>query len=79
MQSTINLLQVFMSVKSNDHITSSTRQVALGAVKNNGVVYKSKGITWFLLSRSLQPIWETDSTHKTNLQSNININKYTSE
>lgn len=65
-----------MSAKSNDHIMSSTRHCE-GIVE--GVAYKSKGITQFLLSRSLQPIWETEPTHKTNLQSNININKYTYE
>lgn len=51
-----------MSVKSNDHIMNSTRHCE-GIVE--GVVYKSKGITWFLLSGSLQPTYETDSTQKT--------------
>lgn len=45
-----------------------------------GVVFKSKGITESLLSRSLQPIWEdklhTKTNYKTYLQSNINTNKY---
>lgn len=67
-----------MSVKFNDHV-NSTRHCE-GMV---GVVYKSKGITWSLLSRSLQSIWEdkfhTQNNYKTYLQSNINTNKYTYE
>lgn len=68
-----------MSVKFNDHINSTRHCEGM----MEGGVYKRKGITWALLSRSLQPIWEdkfyTQNNYKTYLQGNINTNKYTYE